>query len=147
MSAAPFRHAARLLSIPAGCIDWLEMQGYEQFGVLGTSLGSCYAFLASALDKRIRVNVFNHASTAFGDVVWAGQSTRHIRQALQGAGFTQDRLRAMWSAVSPVSFYDRIARPEVDGPLKKVLLIYANYDLTFPRSIPCRSSKPSNVSV
>jgi hypothetical protein len=26
------------------CIDWLETQGYAQFGVLGTSLGSCYAF-------------------------------------------------------------------------------------------------------
>ena len=24
------------------CIDWLEEQGYEHFGVLGTSLGSCY---------------------------------------------------------------------------------------------------------
>ena len=24
------------------CIDWLEEQGYQQFGVLGTSLGSCY---------------------------------------------------------------------------------------------------------
>ena len=28
------------------CVDWLEEQGYEHFGVLGTSLGSCYAFLA-----------------------------------------------------------------------------------------------------
>jgi hypothetical protein len=25
------------------CLDWLEEQGYEHFGVLGTSLGSCYA--------------------------------------------------------------------------------------------------------
>src|SRR5579859_6524791 len=25
------------------CLDWLAEQGYEQFGVLGTSLGSCYA--------------------------------------------------------------------------------------------------------
>lgn len=115
------------------CIDWLEMQGYEQFGVLGTSLGSCYAFLASAHDKRIRVNAFNHASTAFGDVVWAGQSTRHIRQALQEAGFTQPRLSGLWSAISPVSYYDRMAGMEVDGPLKKVLLVYATYDLTFPR--------------
>jgi hypothetical protein len=115
------------------CIDWLESQGYEQFGVLGTSLGSCYAFLASAHDKRIRVNAFNHASTAFGDVVWAGQSTRHIRQALEEAGLTQQRLRALWSAISPVSYYDQMASPEVDGPLKKVLLIYANYDLTFPK--------------
>ena len=115
------------------CVDWLEEQGYEQFGVLGTSLGSCYAFLASAHDKRIRVNAFNHASTAFGDVVWAGQSTRHIREALEEAGFTQERLRAMWSAISPVSYYDRMASSEVEGRLKKVLLIYANYDLTFPK--------------
>lgn len=44
------------------CLDWLEQQGYEQFGVLGTSLGSCYAFIASAHDPRLRVNAFNHAS-------------------------------------------------------------------------------------
>jgi hypothetical protein len=115
------------------CIDWLEDQGYEQFGVLGTSLGSCYAFLASAHDKRIRVNAFNHASTSFGDVVWAGQSTRHIRQALEEAGLTQQRVRALWSAVSPISYYDRVASAEAGGPDKKVLLVYANYDLTFPK--------------
>ena len=115
------------------CIDWLEMQGYEQFGVLGTSLGSCYAFLASAHDKRIRVNAFNHASTAFGDVVWAGQSTRHIRKALEDANLSQDRIRALYSAISPVSYYDRIASAEVDGLAKKVLLVYADYDLTFPK--------------
>jgi dienelactone hydrolase len=112
------------------CIDWLEDQGYEQFGVLGTSLGSCYAFLASAHDKRIRVNAFNHASTAFGDVVWAGQSTRHIKQALDDAGMTQDRVRALWSAISPVSYYDQFVN---NGTGKNILVIYANYDLTFPR--------------
>jgi hypothetical protein len=115
------------------CIDWLEEQGYEHFGVLGTSLGSCYAFLASAHDPRIRVNAFNHASTAFGDVVWAGQSTRHIRQALEEAGLTQERIRAMWSAISPVSYYDRIMSAEAAGPDKKALVVYADYDLTFPR--------------
>jgi hypothetical protein len=115
------------------CIDWLEEQGYEQFGVLGTSLGSCYAFLASAHDPRIRINAFNHASTSFGDVVWAGQSTRHIRQALQEAGLTQERIRALWAAVSPCSFYDKFAGPEAAGMDKKVLLVYADYDLTFPK--------------
>jgi hypothetical protein len=115
------------------CIDWLEEQGYEHFGVLGTSLGSCYAFLASAHDPRIRVNAFNHASTAFGDVVWTGQSTRHIRQALEEAGLTQDRIRALWSAVSPVSYYDRIMSAEAAGSDKSALLVYADYDLTFPR--------------
>jgi hypothetical protein len=115
------------------CVDWLEEQGYEHFGVLGTSLGSCYAFLASTHDPRIRVNAFNHASTAFGDVTWAGQSTRHVKQALEEAGLTQDRLRALWSAISPCSYYPKIANPEAGGPGKKVLMVYANYDLTFPK--------------
>jgi dienelactone hydrolase len=115
------------------CLDWLEEQGYEHFGVLGTSLGSCYAFLAGTHDARLRVNAFNHASTAFGDVTWAGQSTRHVKQALQEAGLTQDRVRALWSAISPCSYYPNFASPEAGGPGKKVLLVYADYDLTFPR--------------
>jgi dienelactone hydrolase len=115
------------------CIDWLEDQGYRDFGVLGTSLGSCYAFLASAHDSRIRVNAFNHASTAFGDVVWSGQSTRHIRQALEQTGLSQQRLRALWSSISPSSYFTRFIGPEAGGHQKKVLLVYADYDLTFPR--------------
>jgi dienelactone hydrolase len=115
------------------CLDWLEEQGYEHFGVLGTSLGSCYAYLASAHDKRIRVNAFNHASTAFGDVAWAGQSTRHIKQALEEAGLTQDRVRNLWAAISPCYYYQKMAGKEAEGYLKKILVVYANYDLTFPR--------------
>jgi dienelactone hydrolase len=115
------------------CLDWLEEQGYEHFGVLGTSLGSCYAFLASTHDKRLRVNAFNHASTAFGDVAWAGQSTRHVRAGLEQAGLSQERLRELWSAISPCSYYPKIASPEAGGPQKRVLMIYADYDLTFPK--------------
>jgi hypothetical protein len=114
------------------CLDWLEEQGYEHFGVQGTSLGSCYAFMASAHDPRLRVNAFNHASTSFGDVVWAGQSTRHIRQGLFEAGLTQERIRALWAAVSPCNYYDKIVSPEAAGALKRVLVVYARYDLTFP---------------
>ncbi len=115
------------------CLDWLKEQGYQHFGVLGTSLGSCYAFLASAHDPRLRVNAFNHASTAFGDVVWAGQSTRHIRQALEDAGLSQERLRALWGAISPVNYYEQFRGPKANGLAKRALVIYANYDLTFPR--------------
>jgi dienelactone hydrolase len=115
------------------CLDWLEEQGYEQFGVLGTSLGSCYAFLATAHDARLRVNAFNHASTAFGDVVWAGQSTRHIRQGLEEAGLSQQRLGELWSAISPVSYFSRFLGMDGHAGGKNCLLIYAEYDLTFPR--------------
>jgi hypothetical protein len=108
------------------CLDWLEEQGYEQFGILGTSLGSCYAFIASAHDARLQVNAFNHASTSFGDVVWTGQSTRHIRQAFEDTGLTQERLRTAWSSISPVSYMQRFASHP-----KKVLVVHARYDLTF----------------
>ena len=113
------------------CLDWLEEQGYEHFGVLGTSLGSCYAYLASAHDARLRVNAFNHASTAFGDVVWAGQSTRHIRQAVEEAGLTQERVRVC-GLRQPSQLLRQIRRPEANGAGKNVLVVYANYDLTFP---------------
>ena len=115
------------------CLDWLEDQGYEHFGVLGTSLGSCYTFLASTHDKRIRVNAFNHASTAFGDVTWAGQSTRHVRLALEEAGLTQERVRELWAAISPCNYFDKMAGAEAGGPQKRILMVYANYDLTFPK--------------
>ena len=110
------------------CLDWLEAQGYEQFGVLGTSLGSCYAFIASAHDARLQVNAFNHASTAFGDVVWTGQSTRHIRKAFEDAGMTQARLQQLWGSISPIYYMERFAATP-----KKVLVVHATYDLTFLR--------------
>lgn len=120
------------------CIDWLQQQGYEQFGILGTSLGSCYAFIASAHDPRLRVHVFNHASTWFGDVVWTGQSTRHVRAAFEQAGLTQDRLRTLWAGVSPMACMDLFAgtapsRQQMEWPRKYVRMIYAPYDLTFLR--------------
>ncbi|HEX3941770.1 MAG TPA: abhydrolase domain-containing 18 [Acidobacteriaceae bacterium] len=119
--------ACRQAVIDVRCaIDWLESQGYEQFGILGTSLGSCYAFLASAIDPRLRVTAFNHASMSFGDVVWTGQSTRHIRQAFADAGLTQERLRDVWASISPSHYMDQFAAHP-----KKVLVVHATYDLTF----------------
>ena len=108
------------------CLDWLESQGYEQFGILGTSLGSCYAFIASAHDARLRVNAFNHASMSFCDVVWTGQSTRHVRTAFEQIGMTQQQLYQLWIGISPVSYMKKFA----ENP-KRVLVIHGRYDLTF----------------
>jgi hypothetical protein len=117
------------------CMDWLETEGYEQFGVLGTSLGSAYAFIAAAMDSRLRVCAFNHASTQFGDVVWTGQSTRHVKAAFERAGLTQDEVRSMFAGVSPMSFMESFAASGVgrwDGDLKRrSLVVYGPYDLTF----------------
>ncbi len=107
------------------CLDWLERQGYSNLGIVGTSLGSCYAFLAAAHDPRIRVAVFNHASTYFADVVWHGQSTRHIRQGIEQQ-IDLEELRQAWLAISPMSYFNQFSR----WPTKS-LIVYAKYDLTF----------------
>ena len=107
------------------CVDWLETQGYDRIGILGTSLGSCYAFLTSAHDPRLKVNVFNHCSSWFADVVWTGLSTLHIRQSLESE-LTLERLRDVWGVVSPVHYLPHFAR----WP-KKSKFIYATYDTTF----------------
>lgn len=107
------------------CFDWLQQQGYSRFGTVSTSLGSCYAFLAAAHDPRVRIAAFNHAATYFADVVWHGQSTRHVREGLE-PHLDAERLRSLWSAISPMLYFPQFAR----WP-KKSLIIYAKYDLTF----------------
>ena len=107
------------------CYDFLEQRGYQDLGIVGTSLGSCYAFLATAHDPRIRVNVFNHCSTYFADVVWTGLSTRHIRKGLEGQ-IDSDRLRAAWDCISPVHYMDQFAALK-----KRSFFLYATYDTTF----------------
>jgi hypothetical protein len=107
-------------------VDWLERQGFENIGVVGTSLGSCYAFLASVHEPRLRVNVFNHCSTYFADVVWQGLSSRHIRESLEKA-VTLEQLRDAWMVISPPHYIDRYAQLK-----KKPLFIYTRYDTTFP---------------
>ena len=97
----------------------------DEFQRIYQSAGARYAFLASAHDPRIGVAAFNHASTYFADVVWHGQSTRHIREGLEPQ-IDIERLRGLWSAISPMSYFRQFAR----WP-RKSLIVYAKYDLTF----------------
>lgn len=110
------------------CFDWLESQGYQRVGIVGTSLGSCYAFLVSAHDRRGVVNVYNHCSTYVADVVWTGLSTKHIREGIE-SDIDLDRLREAWLAISPVSYLEKYPRD------KKSLFIYTTYDTTFLPSL------------
>ena len=106
-------------------IDWLAAQGYQRIGILGTSLGSCVAFIAAAHDPRISVGVFNHVSMYFSDVVWTGLSTQHVRKGF-GDDVTQDQLREYWAAISPASYLDRLQTRDL-----KSLLIWARHDSSF----------------
>ena len=105
-------------------IAWLDAQGYESIGILGTSLGSCLAMLTTAHEPLIKAAALNHISPYFADVVWDGLSTKHVRETLEG-NVTLDELRRMWLPISPLPILERVRGREI-------LLVYALYDLTFP---------------
>ena len=105
-------------------IAWLAMQGFDQIGILGTSLGSCLAMLTAAHEPLVRAQALNHVSPWFADVVWRGLSTRHVREGLNGH-IDLEGLRELWRPISPWSFLDQVRDTQT-------LLVYARYDLTFP---------------
>jgi len=106
---------------------WLRSQGYERVGIMGTSIGSCVAFLAFVHDERIDAGVFNHVSGYVADVVWRGISTRHVRAGIEGS-LTLEELRALWLPISPMTFAARLTRQRA----RPMRFIAARHDLTFP---------------
>lgn len=108
-------------------VNWLKNEGCERVGILGTSVGSCIAFLAFAHEPNLNAGAFNHVSGFVADVVWHGLSTSHVR-----AGFadhvTLEELRDYWSPISPLPFMSRL--PEMGR--RPIRFIVARYDLTFP---------------
>ncbi len=119
-------HASRQSALDTrACLDWLERQGYRRLGVLGTSLGSCVAFIAAAHDSRVRTGIFNHVSMYFSDVVWTGLSTQHVRRGF-GHDVDQDQLRHYWSPISPASYLHRLQGRNLNS-----LLVWARHDSSF----------------
>ena len=108
-------------------IAWLARRGYESIGILGTSLGSCLAMLTAAHEPLVRAAALNHVSPYFADVIWEGLSTEHVREGLNGR-IELDALRRIWMPISPFPYIDRLRG-------RRVLLVYARYDLTFPLTL------------
>jgi dienelactone hydrolase len=111
-------------------VRWLKNEGFERVGILGTSVGSCIAFLAFAHEPDLKAGAFNHVSGYVADVVWHGLSTAHVR-----AGFadhlTLDELRTYWKPISPLPYMPRL-RSMGHRPIR---FIIARYDLTFPLNL------------
>ena len=108
-------------------VQWLCDEGYERIGILGTSIGSCIAFLAFAHEPLIVAGTFNHVSGYVADVAWKGISTQHVREGLE-QHVTLDELRNYWRPISPVPYIARL-RKLGQRPMR---FIAARYDLTFP---------------
>jgi hypothetical protein len=107
--------------------DWLQQQGYSQLGIMGTSVGSCISFLAFVHDNRFQTGVFHHVSSYFGDVVWNGISTHHVRKGIEDS-LDKEELRRAWAVISPNSYVSNLQ----NSTRRKCLFLSAKYDLTFP---------------
>ena len=112
------------------CVAWLADRGYERIGIVGTSIGSCTAFLAFVHEERLSAGVFNHVSGYFADVVWRGISTRHVRAGIEGA-LTLEELRESWLPISPMPFAERLTQQRA----RPMRFIAARHDLTFPADL------------
>jgi dienelactone hydrolase len=108
-------------------VHWLHAQGYERIGIMGTSIGSCVAFLTFVHEPLIDAGVFNHVSGYVADVTWHGLSTQHVRAGF-GDQLTLAELHHYWLPISPLAYIDKLAAL----PPRPMRFIAARYDLTFP---------------
>ena len=106
--------------------DWLFQRGHQAVGIVGTSIGSCIAFLTFVHDDRLSTGAFIHVSSYYADVVWDGLSTSHVRKALENS-IDLETLRNLWAPISPVPFMKRL-----QGTHRSMLMLSGRYDLTFP---------------
>ena len=109
-------------------ISWLEHCGYRRIALLGASIGSCVAFLAAAHDARIQGLFANLMSSYFGEVVWAGISTSHVRKSVE-RHLNLEALRSVWLLNSPIAFI-----PALKGynPGLHQFIVSGKFDSTFP---------------
>ncbi|MGE5198141.1 MAG: dienelactone hydrolase family protein [Rhodospirillaceae bacterium] len=105
-------------------VAWLKQQGYDRVAVLGTSLGSCLALLTGTHEPMVDALVLNHVSSWFGDVIWEGLSTAHVRAGFDGR-IDLPALRDLWRPISPKCYMHQVGN-------RPALFVYALYDLSFP---------------
>ena len=110
-------------------IDWLEARGYQTITVCGVSLGSSIASIVAAHDDRVDRLALLLVASRFGEVVWSGRATGHIRLALEGR-IALEQLDKIWSLLSPITYICQLQQRGIP-----VLAISADQDQVFPRHL------------
>lgn len=108
-----------------GVISWLHERGYERIGLVGSSIGSCVASLTAAHDSRVKAVVQILAASHFGEAVWTGRATRHIRAALEPT-LTLEQVNSVWSIISPISYVGNLRENDVS-----ILILSGKRDTVF----------------
>jgi dienelactone hydrolase len=106
-------------------IDWLDARGYRRIGIVGSSLGSSVASIVAAHDPRVTTLALPLSASHFGEVVWTGRATQHIRQAFEGR-ITLEELNELWAIISPINYVPRLKARDVS-----VLILSGREDAVF----------------
>jgi len=106
------------------CLRWLEQQGFNRLGILGTSIGSSVGYITLVHDEAVRAGGFFHVSTYFADVVSQGMTTTHVWESLRHQ-VTVDELRDYWAPISPMPYVER-----GQGAGRNCFMVYGKYDPT-----------------
>ena len=107
------------------CLRWLEQQGFDRLGILGTSIGSSIGYITMMHDPAVRASGFFHVSTHFADVVCQGMTTTHVWESLRHHVTLED-LQDFWAPISPMPYVRRGM-----GLGKTAFMVYGKYDPTF----------------
>jgi len=117
------------------CLDWLEEQGYEHFGVLGTSLGFLLRLSGQRHDsahprQRFQPRLNGLRRCHLGRSKHPPPSSRLSTKPV----LTQDRVRELWAAVSPCYYYPKFCRSRIRwAARRKSLLVYGRLRSHLPR--------------
>lgn len=93
-------------------ISWLDQRGYKKIGVVGSSIGSSIALIAAAHDPRVKAAAFLLLASDFGEVIWTGRATKHIRKVLEGE-LDLAQVNKLWSVISPITYVPRLCDRKV----------------------------------
>jgi hypothetical protein len=107
------------------CLRWLEQEGYQRIGILGTSIGSSVGYITLMHDEGVHAGGFFHVSTYFADVVSQGMTTNHVWEGLR-EHVSVDELRDYWAPISPMPYVQKGM-----GAKRNSFMVYGKYDPTF----------------
>jgi pimeloyl-ACP methyl ester carboxylesterase len=113
-------------------LGWLERRGFRRIGIIGASLGSSIASIVAAHDARVHTVALLLTTGHFGEAVWTGRATRHIRQAFEER-LTVTQLNDIWSVISPISYVNQLGDRNVP-----ILVVSGRDDAVFQPKLTAR---------
>ncbi|MDE2591031.1 MAG: prolyl oligopeptidase family serine peptidase [Patescibacteria group bacterium] len=87
----------------------LRKEGYSDFSIFGTSLGSVIALLVANVSPDISKIILNTTGYDFAETVWSWNSgNQYFKKELQSKHFTLEKLQVVWAPINPGQNIDAI---------------------------------------